>query len=89
MRAITILLALGLAACGGDVASVLPVKAVCQTYKDCWSYGETPEGCCVDPHNEYAWICVNVQSDKLHCGDCETSCPGICCRGLCADGICQ
>lgn len=90
MRIITLLLALFLAACGGDrVGSIQPVKAVCSNYKDCWAYGETPEGCCVDPHNPYAWICVDIQTDKTHCGDCETSCPGICCRGLCSDGKCQ
>jgi len=70
--------------CGGDkIGSVQPVKPVCATYKDCWAYGETPEGCCVDPHNSYAWICTNPQTDKHHCGDCDTSCAGECVAGLC------
>lgn len=78
-----------LGACGGDrVMSLQPPKAVCEVYQDCFTLEATPEGCCPD-YETGGWHCYNFQTDKLHCGGCEESCPGICCRGSCVNERCQ
>jgi len=84
MKTLLALFLLFIASCGGDVVhSGEPIKAVCSRYQDCWAYGETPEGCCIDPHNPYAWICVDFQSNQFHCGGCDITCPLVCSAGIC------
>ena len=50
-----------------------------------WDALEPTDGACAKPQRLCGGICVDVSSDKAHCGACDSPCPRRCDNGQCLE----